>query len=149
MRARNGETTYKDHGTPWSVVTRNLDVTVARTDDRYVGLARVLGGTVAIQDYVPFALDMASRFTIDDGRLVFDRIDLDTDGTTTRLVGDANLSHWPEQMYRMKSTIDFPRMRKIFFANETSSCREGRPSTAPSTCFARRCRTAASARAAS
>src|SRR5690606_32087239 len=37
VRARNGETTYKDYGTPWSVVTRNLDITVARTDDTYVG----------------------------------------------------------------------------------------------------------------
>ncbi len=28
-----GEFTYEDHGTPWSIVTRNLDVTVARTDN--------------------------------------------------------------------------------------------------------------------
>ena len=62
---------------------------------------------------------MASRFTIDDGRLLFDRIVLDTGGTTTRLVGDASLSHWPEQMYRMQSTVDFPWMRKIFFAKES------------------------------
>ena len=62
---------------------------------------------------------MASRFTIDEGRLLFDRIDLSTGGTTTRLVGDASLSHWPEQMYRMQSTVDFPWMRRIFFGNES------------------------------
>ena len=76
VRARNGETTYKDHGTPWSVITRNLDISIARTDNRYVGRASFKGGTVAIQSYVPFDVDMASRFTIDDGRLLFDRIDL-------------------------------------------------------------------------
>jgi hypothetical protein len=118
VRARNGETTYKDYGTPWSVVTRNLDISVARTDNQYVGRASFKSGTVAIQSYVPFGVDMASRFTINEGRLVFERIDLRTDGTTTRLLGDASLSHWPEQMYRMQSTVDFPWMRKIFFASE-------------------------------
>ena len=119
VRARNGETTYRDHGTPWSVVTRNLDVSIARTDNRYVGRASFRGGTVAIQSYLPFDLDMASRFTIEDGRLLFDRIDVRTEGTTTRLLGDASLAHWPEQMYRMQSTVDFPWMRKVFFANES------------------------------
>jgi hypothetical protein len=119
VRARNGETIYKDHGTPWSVVTRNLDISIARTDDKYVGRASFRSGTVAIQSYVPFDVDMASRFTIDEGRLLFDRIDLRTGGTTTRLVGDASLSHWPEQMYRMQSTVNFPWMRKIFFGKES------------------------------
>ena len=85
VRARNGETTYRDHGTPWSVVTRNLDVSIARTDNRYVGRASFRGGTVAIQSYLPFDLDMASHFTIEEGRLLFDRIDVRTEGTTTRL----------------------------------------------------------------
>jgi hypothetical protein len=119
VRARNGETTYKDYGTPWSVVTPNLDVTVARTNDQYRGLARFHGGTVKVQDYEPFDLDMNSAFTISEGRLVFSHIDLDTGGTRTRLVGDASLSYFPEQMYRMESEIDFPWMRKIFFAKET------------------------------
>jgi hypothetical protein len=119
VRARNGETTYRDYGTPWSVVTRNLDITVARTNDTYVGRASFKEGTVAIQSYVPFDLDMASHFTVDQGRVVFDRIDLTTEGTTARLIGDASLTHWPEQMYRMHSTVDFPWMKKIFFAHES------------------------------
>ena len=120
MRARNGETTYRDYGTPWSVVTRNLDVS-ARAHRQPLRRPRARSGAArsAIQSYVPFDVDMASHFTIDDGRLLFDRIDLRTEGTTTRLLGDASLSHWPEQMYRMQSTVDFPWMRKIFFANES------------------------------
>jgi hypothetical protein len=121
VRARNGETTYRDYGTPWSVVTRRLDITVARTNDEYKGLARFNGGTVKIQDYEPFDLDMNSAFTVKDARLLFSHIDLDTGGTKTRLVGDTNLRYFPEQMYRMESQIDFPWMRKIFFAKNTFS----------------------------
>jgi hypothetical protein len=50
---------------------------------------------------------------------VFSHIDLDTGGTKTRLVGDTSLTYFPEQMYRMESEIDFPWMRKIFFAKDT------------------------------
>jgi hypothetical protein len=117
VRARNGETTYKDYGTPWSVVTRHLDISVARTNDQYRGLAKFKGGTVQIQDFEPFDLDMNSAFTVNDARLVFSHIDLDTGGTKTRLVGDTNLRYFPEQMYHMESQIDFPWMRKIFFAD--------------------------------
>ena len=113
----HGETTYKDYGTPWSIVTRNLDISIARTDNRYVGRASFKGGTAAIQSSAA-DVDMSSHFTVDDGRLLFDRIDLRRP-TTTRLFGDASLSHWPEQMYRMRSTVDFPWMRKIFFANDS------------------------------
>ena len=119
VRARNGETTYKDYGTPWSVVTRRLDVTVVRDVSEYRGLARFTGGTAKIQDYEPFLIDMTSSFTVNDGRVLFDRIDLDTGGTKSRLVGDASLSYWPEQMYRIDSQIEFPWMKKIFFARDT------------------------------
>ncbi len=121
VRAYRGEFTYRDHGTPWSVVTRNLDVTLARTENEYRGRTRFSNGTVEIQSYVPFRADMMSSFTINDGRVVFDRIDLTTDGAQTRLVGDVNLRHFPEQMYRIESTVDFPRMREIFFAHDTFS----------------------------
>jgi hypothetical protein len=121
VRARNGETTYTDYGTPWSVVTRNLDISVARTNEQYRGLAHFTKGTVKIQDFEPFDLDMNSAFTVDGGRLLFSHIDLDTGGTKTRLVGDTNLAYFPEQMYRMESEIDFPWMRKIFFASNTFS----------------------------
>ena len=50
---------------------------------------------------------------------MFSHIDLDTGGTRTRLVGDASMTYFPEQMYRMESEIDFPWMRKIFFAKDT------------------------------
>ncbi len=54
-----------------------------RADQRSgtAGLARFHGGTVKVQDYEPFDLDMNSAFTISEGRLVFSHINLDTGGT--------------------------------------------------------------------
>ena len=69
VRAHRGEFAYEDHGTPWSVVTRNLDVTVARPDTEYRGQATFSNGTVAIQNYVPFRADMSTTFRIDGGKV--------------------------------------------------------------------------------
>ncbi len=121
VRAHRGEFAYEDHSAPWSVVTRNLDVTVARPGSEYRGTALFSNGTVAILDYKPFRADMTSTFKIDDGRVLLDKIDLITDGARSSIHGDVNLRYWPEQMFRVKSTIDFARMREIFFAREQFS----------------------------
>ena len=36
-------------------------------------------------------------------------------------MGDVNIRYWPELMLQMKSTIDFPRQRELFFAGDTFS----------------------------
>ena len=121
VRAHRGEFAYEDHGMPWSIVTRNLDVTLGRTATEYRGRAVFSDGRIAIQSYVPFGAAMAASFKLDGGRVVLDDIALETDGARTTLVGDVDMSHWPEQMYRVRSEIDFERMREIFWAKETFS----------------------------
>ena len=118
VRAHRGEFAFDDQGTPWSVTARNIDVTVSKPNTEYRGSARFSNGLVAIQSYVPFRADMDTTFKIDGGRVIFDAIHLTTDGTKSELKGDVDLSHWPEQMYSVKSTIDLPRMRQLFFAND-------------------------------
>ena len=118
VRARRGEFTYVDHGTPWSVVTRNLDVEVARPASEYRGQARFWNGTVAIQDYVPMRADMSTSFRIDGGRVILERIDLVTDGADSSLTGEVDVTRWPNQTYHVRSRVDFPRMREIFFAED-------------------------------
>ena len=118
VRAHRGEFTYEDHGTPWTVVTRNLDVEVGKPGPEYRGRASFSNGVVAVEGFEPFSAEMTSSFRLDGGRVVFDRIDLVTDGARTRLTGDVNFRYFPEMMYRVESTIDFGRMRKIFFARE-------------------------------
>jgi hypothetical protein len=95
-------------------------VTVTRTTE-YRGQASFSGGTVKILNYEPMAADMRTTFRIDGGKVFLNRIDLVTDGAETVLDGEVDLTRWPEQTYRLKSVIDFPRMREIFFARDTFS----------------------------
>src|SRR5690606_3295370 len=75
VHAYRGQFTFDDKGTPWKVVTPNLDVTVAKPATEYRGQAKFSAGTVAFQQYVPFRIDMRSTFKIEDGLVKFDRID--------------------------------------------------------------------------
>ena len=77
VNAGRGQFTYQDHNTPWGIVARNLDVTVARPGNEYVGQASFSDGLTMMQGYVPFRTDMQSTFKIEGGRVLFDRIDLD------------------------------------------------------------------------
>jgi hypothetical protein len=118
VTATRGEFTYQDHGTPWSTVARNLEVVVRRPANEYVGEAKFSNGTVAIQSYVPMRADMTSSFKIEGGKVLFDRIDLITDGARSAVTGHVDLARWPEQLYNVKSRIHFPRMRELFFARD-------------------------------
>src|SRR5258705_10821367 len=62
--------------------------------------------------------DMSTTFRIVDGTIVLDRIDLQTDGAKTQLTGVAEMRKWPEQIYRIKSKIDFPTEKGIWFAHD-------------------------------
>jgi hypothetical protein len=119
--ATNGEFVYKDHITPWSVVCRNLNFTLVRSPalGAYVGSASFSNGMVQIQDFLPMRADFGTRFALDEqGRVRLDHIELVTDGARTHLNGIVDFKNWPEQTYNIDSTIDFPRMREIFFRHE-------------------------------
>src|SRR5262245_5705823 len=119
VRAHRGAFTYEDHGTPWSIVTRDVDIVVAKPAGEYRGEARFSQGTIAIQDYVPFTAEVDSTFKIDGSRLLFDKIALASDGAKSMVTGDVNLKFFPEMMFRIESAMDFKRMRELFFAHES------------------------------
>jgi hypothetical protein len=121
VRAHRGEFVFEDHGTPWGIIARNIDITITRFNNEYVGTANFSNGVVDIQQWEPFRADMRSTFKIDKGRILLNRIDLKTDGARTVLNGSVDMNHWPEQMYQMTSAIDFPTQRGIFFARDTFS----------------------------
>ena len=120
LRAYRGQFAFEDHETPWSVVCRNLDITIGNLPN-YHGTAAFNGGTVTIQDFVPMWANMKAQFVIDGSRIHLDRIDLDTDGAATVASGDVDLAHWPNQGYQVKSRVNFPRMRELFFKDATWS----------------------------
>ena len=118
VHATRGEFVFNDYGSDWSTVARNLDVIVTKTTE-YRGQARFNGGTVVIQKYEPMTADAYATFKVDNGKLVMDRIDLVTDGAVSQLTGMIDIAKWPEQTYQIKSRIQFPTMREIFFARDT------------------------------
>ena len=118
VRAKNGTVTFEDHGSRWGTVTRNLDITVTKFAG-YRGEATFHGGTVWIQNYVPMSMSMKSVFSVDGGMVHFERMTLLTDGAESVITGDADVTHWPEMTYQVKSTVDFKRMRELFFANDS------------------------------
>jgi hypothetical protein len=115
--ASRGSFTYEDHGTPWSAAARDLRVLVTRgiADTVYRGSTSFSDSTITIQSYEHFRASMVSRFTIDGSDLRFSRIDLTSEGAQSVMQGEIDLAHWPEQTYRIRSTIDFPTQKNIFF----------------------------------
>ncbi|MFI5179710.1 MAG: hypothetical protein ACHQO8_14155, partial [Vicinamibacterales bacterium] len=118
LHALRGQFTFEDHETPWGVICRNLDITIGNLP-QYHGTATFTGGTVTIQDFVPMWANMKAQFTIDGPRIHLPRIDLDTDGATTVASGDVDMGHWPNQSYHVQSRVKFPRMRELFFKDES------------------------------
>lgn len=120
VRASRGHFTYEDHGTPWSTVLPDLDITVMKLAG-YRGFTTSSGGVVRIQDYEPMPGSLRTWFRIDGGRIVFERIELDAYGSESICTGEVDLAHWPEQTYRIESRIQLPRMREVFWAHDTFS----------------------------
>ena len=114
---KGGTVTFDDHGSRWGAVARNLDITVTKFAG-YRGEATFHGGTVWIQDYVPMSMSMKAVFRVEDGNVHFERMMLTTDGAESNITGDADIPNWPEMTYQVKSTVDFKRMRELFFAKD-------------------------------
>jgi hypothetical protein len=120
VRAHRGELVVNDYGSDWFAVLPNLDVTVARGGE-YRGTLKFNGGTIAIQKYVPMAAELNAAFKLADGKIIFERIDLTTDGAVSQIAGVIEPAKWPEQLYQIKSRMQFSKMREIFFANDKFS----------------------------
>lgn len=120
--AHGGHFTFVDHGADWGVDAPNLTFDLVRSTayEEYVGTAAFSGGTVQIQDFEPMAADMRTRFQIDGAIVRLRHLDLVADGSVTHVTGETGLgTNWPNQRYDIMSTIDFARMKDIFFAGQS------------------------------
>jgi len=106
---------YDDHTVPWKVVCNNLDVSVFKGRDTYRGTAQFSNGTVRIQNYEEFRADMQTRFRIDKGKIALEDINLQSTGANTHVTGYVDLAKWPEMLYNVRSHIDFPIQKNIYF----------------------------------
>jgi len=119
--ASGGQFIYDDHLLPWSVRAPNLNFALVRADNlkQYVGVATFSGGGVKIQNYPEMATSLNTRFVLDGPRVQLQHIDLTTDGSMCHVNGTTDFANWPEQTYNTNCTVDFARMREIFFADQT------------------------------
>jgi hypothetical protein len=115
VNARNGRFIYDDHTVPWQVVCNNLDVSVFKGRDTYRGTAHFSNGSVKIQSYEQFRADMQTRFKIDGGKILLEDINLQSTGADTHVTGYVDLKKWPDMVYNVRSHIDFPIQKAIFF----------------------------------
>ncbi len=117
VKATRGTFELQDHGAPWSIVAPNLEVTI-RKADTYRGTADFDKATIQIARFEPMWARATSRFRIDGSKIVVEGIDLLTDGAVSHAVGEVDTSRWPEQTYAVRSRIDFPRMKELFWARD-------------------------------
>lgn len=115
VTARNGRFIYDDHTVPWKVVCNNLNVSVFKGLDTYRGTAQFSNGSVKIQNYEEFGAAMQTRFKIDNGKILLEDINLKSTGADTRVTGYVDFKNWPEMLYNVKSHIDFPIQKDIYF----------------------------------
>jgi hypothetical protein len=115
VRARRGQFTYDDHATPWSAIVRDFDITVLKLVG-YRGYSTSSGGTVTIQSYTPMTADLRTWFAIDEGKVRFERVELDTDGAASRMTGLVDVGRWPEMTYEIESAIQLAPQRAIWWA---------------------------------
>jgi translocation-and-assembly-module (TAM) inner membrane subunit TamB-like protein len=117
LRAWRGQFTYQNHEGRWGVVAPNIDLHITKVRG-YEGEAAFSGGTITIQDNLPMWANMKASFAIDGSRLHMKHIDIDSDGARSVAVGEIDLTRWPEMLYDVRSRVNFPRMREIFFRDE-------------------------------
>jgi hypothetical protein len=113
--ADNGTFIYEDHGSPWKAICPNLSVVVVKALGTYYGRMNFHSGTVQVQSYLPMTASMDAGFKVEDRHVLLHRIHLETDGADTEMTGDVNTAKWPEQLYTIKSKVQWPEMRRIFF----------------------------------
>ena len=118
LRAHEGEFLFEDHGAPWSVVARNVDLTLAKGTG-YGGRMSFRRGTVRIGDSEPMTTDVEATYALDGGLVDLTRLDLRMAGFDARLTGRLDLLAWPEQTYDVhRSSIDLAVMKDVFFADD-------------------------------
>jgi len=120
VSARGGQFIYDDHVNDWGVTAPNLSFDLVRAENikSYVGTAEFKGGTVRFRDFLPMSTDFRTRYVLDGGVVRLQHIDLVTDGAVSHVNGYVNFNNWPEQEYNVHSTVQFARMRELFFAGE-------------------------------
>ena len=120
LRAWRGEFTYEDHGMPWSVDRPNIDINITNLPKYHGSWPRSRAARSQIQDYVPMWADMTRE--LHDRRRQHPARPHRSRHRRREVGADRRRRHpraGRSMTYQVKSRVHFPRMREIFFTNET------------------------------
>jgi len=118
VRALRGELIINDYGSDWFMVARNVEVVSSKAGE-YRGQLTWDDGTIYIQKYEPSFIHLDADFKVADNKIVFDRMQLLTDGAVSDMTGVIDLPRFPEQLYQIRSRVQLPNQQKIFFARDS------------------------------
>jgi autotransporter translocation and assembly factor TamB len=116
IHAYRGQFIYDDHRA-WNTTVRNLDITIMKIVG-YRGTSRSSKGVVTIGRFEPMSADLNTWFKIEGGKVLFDRVELNTYGAQSLGTGMVDVSHWPEMRFALRSTIEMAKVREIFWAHD-------------------------------
>ena len=134
VRTYRGEFVYRDYGSNWSAVARNLDITLMKAAD-YRGVVRFSDSTVTIQDFVPMSARACGSFKLNGTQVFFDKLDLVTDGAVTRRHRRRrSRASGPSRSTTSSRASSSRRCVEIFFASNTFDLSATATSPARSTC---------------
>lgn len=118
IHAWRGHLVVRDFGSSWGMDAPNLDFVMVKGAD-YRGAMRFRGGTILIQQYEPMWAQLNAWFTVKDGLINLDRLDLRADGATVRGTGVIDPKQFPAATYQLAAHVELPRTKAIFFAQDT------------------------------
>ncbi len=118
VRMTRGHLIIRDFGSSWGLDAPNLELTMTKGVE-YTGTMTFRGGTLLIQQYEPMWARAETNFTVRDGKIVLDRLDLTADGAAMRATGVIDPAQFPNATYGVTAALELPRTRAIFFARDT------------------------------
>jgi hypothetical protein len=118
VRATRGHLIVRDFGSSWGMDAPNLEVEVVKGAE-YRGTMKFSGGTLLIQQYEPMWANFTSTFTVNDGIVSMERMDLTADGADVRGSGIIDPAQFPNATYQIAAHVTLPRTRAIFYARDT------------------------------
>ena len=118
LLADEGELVFTDHGVPWGIVARNVELTVTKNQS-YGGEISFRDSTVKIGNFEPMTAKMEAIYEVNNGIVQLPKIDLTTDGLKSKLIGQVDLLNWPEQTYSIvESSVNLSEMKEVFFLKD-------------------------------
>jgi len=110
----DGALEFRDYGSQWSISTQHVDISLTQLAELR-GRLSFSDSTLWVQNYLPMQTALDGTFTVADGKVLFDRVEMRTDEGVHLMTGALDAAHWPEQTWQFDSRMPLARIRHLFF----------------------------------